>query len=89
MTARNGNRRIQIFRNYGYAQQILHNIAIILVKGHKGTGDADKALLPAQPLLFQAPGADGIHGEECGPAAVPAFEHGDGILAVLFPLHND
>ena len=71
------------------AQKVGENVPVLPVKLDKGVAHAHKAGLTLHRRILELGGTDGVHRQEGGPAAVPALEEADGVLAVLVPLHHD
>ena len=71
------------------SQGIVYNVPVICFTFHQICRNAAETGLMLQPAFPQGLGTNGIHGQECGSAAVPPFEQLDGFFAVLCTFHND
>ena len=64
---------VQILHHHGAAQQILENAVVLGIIRHQLGRDAHKAVLLGEPGLPEHVAPDGAHGQEGGPACVPAL----------------
>ena len=83
-----GHGLVQILGDDDAPQQIGHHSLIILMVPDELVGHAHVPGLGLQPRLPEGTRSHGVHGQEGGPATVPAFEPADGLLGVLVPLHH-
>ena len=70
------------------AQQAGEDGSVLRVKGDDGVPHTHKARLPLHRLVPEIRWADGVHGQNGGPACVSALQILDDGLAVLLPVHH-
>ena len=79
----------QIRGYYNSPQQVGKDGGILLIKGDQAVPHPHKAILFLHPPVLKLRRTDGVHGQEGGPAGIPAFQPPNGLFAVLVPLHHD